>query len=162
MNNNSLHFARASGHALATRNPLIAERAGRAAQALPAVLAVPTATGHYTTWSRGPAYCDTRPRSRSRRGAGRRRLAVTWGGFRREYPVQPEAYSRPAGACRSDAKDRRVLRQAPAVSAARHAGRHDGAWLSGAAARRAISAAAGLPGPPPPRRPELTGRRCAH
>src|SRR6266487_4375598 len=70
MNNNSLTFARASGHALATRNPLIAERAGRAAQALPAVLAVPTATGHYTTCSRPPAYGDTRRSSPRHVGRG--------------------------------------------------------------------------------------------
>src|SRR6266571_5650561 len=75
MNNNSLTFARASGHALATRNPLIAERAGRAAQAPPAVLAVPTATGHYTTWSAGLAYPDTRPRSDRHVGPGQARIA---------------------------------------------------------------------------------------
>src|SRR5215469_1420294 len=52
---NSLTLARAAGSAHASRNPAIAERAGRAEQAGLAVLALPTATGHYTTWSRGPA-----------------------------------------------------------------------------------------------------------
>src|SRR5260221_11889401 len=83
MNNNSLTFARASGHALLAK-PVIAERAGRAAQALPAVLALPTATGHYDTWSGGPAYRDTRPSSEWRVTPGQAGTAGTHEpGFRR-------------------------------------------------------------------------------
>jgi len=115
---------------------LIAERAGRAAQALPAVLAVPTATGHYTTWSGRLAYCDTGPRSKRRVSRGQARIA-TWirSGFIPNYHPRGAICGRAArrrGYRRDCAAHRREL-DAPGGQVSRVSAQHANpgfAWFS--------------------------------